>query len=263
MKRYISILTIWTLAALITWAAEPVNKQQGCENWENFIHNIECYGRIGYAIGGTAPLGMPATIRGLNKFQLQPNVSFGADAIKPINSRWGILAGIHFENKGMHIDAQVKNYHMQITQGGQTLEGMFTGKNDSHAVQWMFTLPLQGVYRFSDKCKLKFGPYFSYLTNRRFEGFAYDGYLRVDNPTGDKVLLGTGEDERGDYDFRDDIRPLQWGLDLGVDYFFARRIGIYADLAWGMSGFFKNSFKTLDQTLYPIYGIVGITYKFR
>ncbi|MBR5029987.1 MAG: PorT family protein [Muribaculaceae bacterium] len=262
MKRYISIFTILAAISFSCYAEEP-HDDGGCRNWNNFVHNIECYGRIGYVVGGTAPLGIPETIRGLNEFILQPNVSFGADAIKPINDHWGVLAGIHFENKGMHIDATVKNYHMKFTQGGQTLEGMFTGNNDSKAVQWMFTVPIQGVYKFSDKWKLKFGPYFSYLTDKRFDGFAYDGYLREGDPTGAKVYLGSEDEERGNYDFRDDIRSLQWGLDLGVDYFFARRFGIYADLAWGMSGFFKSSFHTLDQTLYPIYGIVGITYKFR
>ena len=36
-----------------------------------------------------------------------------------------------------------------------------------------------------------------------------------------------------------------------------------ADLNWGLSGFFKSSFKTLDQTLYPIYGTIGIAYKIK
>ena len=199
-----------------------------CQNLKNFFHNFESYGRLGYSIGGTAPMGMPAEIRKLNKFILQPNVSFGVDGLKPVSERMGLLVGIHFENKAMHIDASVKNYHMQITQGGQTLEGMFTGKNDSHAVQW-----------------------------------TYDGYLRVDDPTGAKVLLGSTEEERGNYDFKDEIRKCQWGLGVGVDYFFTRKFGVYADLNWGLSGFFKGSFKTLDQTLFPIYGTIGIAYKIK
>ena len=213
-----------------------------CQNLKNFFHNFESYGRLGYSIGGT---------------------SFGVDGLKPVSERMGVLVGIHFENKAMHIDASVKNYHMQITQGGQTLEGMFTGKNDSHAVQWTFTIPIQAVYKFNDRWKLKVGPYFSYLTSCNFDGFAYDGYLRVDDPTGAKVLLGSTEEERGNYDFKDEIRKCQWGLGVGVDYFFTRKFGVYADLNWGLSGFFKGSFKTLDQTLFPIYGTIGIAYKIK
>ena len=133
MKRYITSAIIAVITSMGAWAIMP--NDGGCKNLQDFFRRVEAYGRIGYSIGGTAPMGMPAEIRKLNKFILQPNVTFGADLIKPANNHWGVLAGIHFENKAMHIDATVKNYHMQITQGGQTLEGMFTGKNDSHAVQ--------------------------------------------------------------------------------------------------------------------------------
>lgn len=258
--------------AVSAWASKPqvVTKAKTsddssfvCKNLKNFFHNVESYGRLGYSIGGTAPMGMPAEIRKLNKFILQPNVSFGVDLLKPVSPRWGILAGIRYENKSMHIDADVKNYHMQITKDGQSLEGRFTGKNDSHAVQWAFTIPIQAVYKFNNKWKLKFGPYFSYLTSYNFDGFAYDGYLRVDDPTGPKIMMGSTEDDRGDYDFKNDIRRFQMGMALGVDYLFTRKFGIYADLNWGLTGFFQTHFKTLDQTLYPIYGTIGITYKIK
>ncbi len=263
MKRYILSLLAITVVALAAWSDDPKSSYDDLKNLKKFYHNLEGYGRLGYSIGGTAPMGMPAEIRKLNKFILQPNVSFGVDGIKPVGEDWGILVGIHFENKAMHIDATVKNYHMEITKDGQSLEGVFTGRNDSRAVQWTFTVPVQAVYKINDKWKLKFGPYFSYLTSCNFDGFAYDGHLRVDDPTGPKILLGTTEDDRGNYDFKNEIRKCQWGLGVGVDYFFTRRFGVYADLNWGLSGFFKSSFKTLDQTLYPIYGTIGIAYKIK
>ena len=40
--------------------------------------------RIGYNIGGTAPVGMPATIRKLNSYDFQPNVSLGLDVHKDL-----------------------------------------------------------------------------------------------------------------------------------------------------------------------------------
>lgn len=220
MKRYILSLLAITVVALAAWSDDPKSSYDDLKNLKKFYHNLEGYGRLGYSIGGTAPMGMPAEIRKLNKFILQPNVSFGVDGIKPVGKGWGILVGIHFENKAMHIDATVKNYHMEITKDGQSLEGVFTGRNDSRAVQWTFTVPVQAVYKINDKWKLKFGPYFSYLTSCNFDGFAYDGHLRVDDPTGPKILLGTTEDDRGNYDFKNEIRKCQWGLGVGVDYFY-------------------------------------------
>ena len=40
--------------------------------------------RLGYSIGGTAPIGMPATIRSLNKYTLQPNYSLGVESLESL-----------------------------------------------------------------------------------------------------------------------------------------------------------------------------------
>ncbi|MBR1934991.1 MAG: PorT family protein [Muribaculaceae bacterium] len=255
MKRVIA--SIFSL--IVTISAFSQNEETN----KSFYQDIEGYGRVGYNIGGNAPLPMPATIRSLNSYTLQPNVSFGVDAYKPITARWGAMVGIHFENKGMHIDADVKNYHMEIVKGNAKLSGVFTGKNNSRTTQWMFTVPLQAVYCIRPNLKLKLGPYVSYLTQRKFEGYAYDGYLRVNDPTGERIDLGHDDGERGDYEFNGDMRKFQMGLDLGIDWLFARRVGMYADLQWGLTGTFRGDFKTIEQTLYPIYGTIGIMYKIR
>lgn len=230
---------------------------------KDFFKDVEGHGRIGYSIGGNAPIPMPSTIRSLNKYTLQPNLSVGLDACKPVKGRLGIAIGARFENKGMHIDADVKNYHMEIIKGGDKLTGVFTGKNNTKVTAWMFTFPIQCTYNIKPNLRLKLGPYISLLTLKKFEGFAYDGYLRVDNPTGEKVLLGSEEGSRGDYDFNKEMSRSQLGIDLGIDWYFTRRVGVYADLAWGLTGTFPHSFKTLEQTLHPIYGTIGVTYKIR
>ena len=226
------------------------------------LNDMSFYWRLGYSVGGNAPLPMPATIRSLNKFALQPNVSFGVDAHRRIGNRWGLLMGCRFENKGMHIDADVKNYHMEIKQGGQKLAGYFRGKVDTQITQWMFTVPLQATCRIKN-VTLKLGPYLSILTAKSFSGYAYDGYLREGDYTGARVDLGTNDGERGDYDFTDDMRNIQWGVDLGADWQFSNHFGLYADLAWGISGTFKKDFKTIEQTLRPIYGTVGVFYRIK
>ena len=56
---------------------------------------------------------------------------------------------------------------------------------------------------------------------------------------------------------------MQVGVDLGVDYHFDNRFGAFFDLAWGMSQLHKTDFHTIEQTLYPIYGKVGLTYRLK
>lgn len=219
--------------------------------------------RLGYSLGGTAPVGMPATIRSLDKYTPTNNTLLGLDAYKPLTEKWGLQAGFHYQNKGMKTDAKVKGYSMEMRRGDETLSGLFTGNVVTEVDEWMVTLPLQAAYNVSPKLRLKFGPYFSYVLSNNFSGYAYDGYLRVGDPTGDKVELGHVEGERGDYDFTEDLRHWQFGLDLGADWFFSNRFGAYAGLSWGLTNIFRKDFHVIEQSLYPIYGSIGLTYKLK
>lgn len=219
--------------------------------------------RLGYSLGGTAPVGMPATIRSLDKFTPTNNSLLGLDAYKPLTDKWGLQAGFHYQNKGMKTDAKVKGYSMEMRRGDETLSGLFTGNVVTEVDEWMVTMPLQVAYNVSPKLRLKFGPYFSYVMSNNFSGYAYDGYLRVGDPTGDKVELGHAEGERGDYDFTEDLRHWQFGLDLGADWFFSNRFGAYAGLSWGLTNIFRKDFHVIEQSLYPIYGSIGLTYKLK
>lgn len=219
--------------------------------------------RLGYSLGGTAPVGMPATIRSLDKYTPTNNTLLGLDAYKPLTDKWGLQAGFHYQNKGMKTDAKVKGYSMEMRRGDETLSGLFTGNVVTEVDEWMVTLPLQVAYNVSPKLRLKFGPYFSYVLSNNFSGYAYDGYLRVGDPTGDKVELGHVEGERGDYDFTEDLRHWQFGLDLGADWFFSNHFGAYAGLSWGLTNIFRKDFHVIEQSLYPIYGSIGLTYKLK
>lgn len=222
--------------------------------------SIEVRVRLGYHIGGTAPVGMPASIRSLSKYSLTPSVQMALDAHKPLTGRWGLDAGIAVENKAMNIDARVKSYHMALTQSDETLEGVFTGQVVTKVRQWMVTLSLLATYDVSKSVRLKAGPYVSYVVDGGFSGYAYDGYLRVGDPTGTKVELGNDEASRGTYDFSGDLRHMQTGIKGGVDWQFCSRFGAYAELSWGITGIFHSRFDTIEQTLYPIYGTIGVSY---
>lgn len=226
-----------------------------------FYDNLKYDMRLCYALGGTAPVGLPATIRGLNSYELQPNFSVGVDVEHPIDNRWGILVGLHLENKGMDIDVDVKNYHMEIVRGGEKLAGMFTGRVSTHVHEWMYTVPLQVAYHPTKNVRVKFGPYLSLLTTRIFDGMAHDGYLRLGDPTGQKVELGNDESSRGSYDFSEHMRRMQYGLDLTADWYLGRKLGVTGGISWGLTGVHHSSFKTIEQTLYPIFGSLGVTYR--
>ena len=174
--------------------------------------------RLGLNIGGTAPIGMPATIRRMNDYDLQPNFTLGIDAEHPLRGNWGVLTGIHIDNKGMNVDATVKNYHTVMTKGGDELEGYYTGRLVTKVEESMVTIPLQATYHPGSRWRLRLGS---------------------------------------------NMRRLGMGIGAGADWQFGHRWGAYADLQWGVTGVHERSFKTIEQTLYPIFGTLGVTYKLR
>lgn len=219
--------------------------------------------RIGYNIGGTAPVGMPASIRRLNSYTLQPNLLLGVEADKPLADRWSLTLGMQVENKGMKEDARVKSYHEEVVRGGERLAGMFTGDVTTEVTEWMLTIPLHARWQATQRFSLHAGPYVSILTQRKFSGFAHDGYLRVDDPTGAKIILGSDANTRGDYDFSGSMRRMQWGVDFGGEYRIWQRTGIFANISWGLSGIHHSGFTAVEQTLYPIFASVGMTYRLK
>lgn len=224
---------------------------------------LELRARLGYSLGAATPMGIPATIRKLNSFHLPPNFLIGFDAHYAMDNRWGVQAGLRFENKGMNVAITTKGYHMAMVKGGEQLEGVYTGRVEQETKAWMLTVPLMVTYDLSSQWRLHAGPYLSAVTAKDFSGNVSDGYLRKDTPTGQKIEMGHAMDERATYDFTDDMRRLQIGLAAGIDWLMTDRIGLSADLSWGVTGLMRSDFKTVEQTLYPVYGTISITYRLK
>lgn len=229
----------------------------------NLQEGLELKARLGYSIGGTAPIGIPATIRSIDKYSLTPSFMVGVDVNMPLKERLGLLVGLRFENKGMDAEATTKSYRMEVKKGESIMNGVYTGHVRQKVKEWMLTLPVQLSYRLGEKVQLKAGPYLSFLIDKEFSGYVYDGYLRQGDPTGPKVTMGVEENERATYEFNDDMRDLQFGVAVGADWQVAKQFGVFADLNWGLNGIFKSDFKTVEQTLFPIYGTIGVSYRIK
>lgn len=254
MKKTIyNIIVIATLALLM-----PAQAVAG-----DFWDSLQVKARVGYNIGGTAPVPLPRSIRSIESYKLTPSFMVGADAEYGFNDSWGLMVGLRVENKAMKGSVRTKAYHMELVRGNSVMDGLFTGRVDQNVTEWMVTLPVQGTLNVSRVVKLKLGPYISYVFSRKFDGIASDGYLRQGTATGPKILIGNVEGEWATYEFTDDMRRLQFGIDLGADFKIGRRWGLSADINWGLTGIFKSDFKTVEQTLYPIYGTIGAFYRLK
>lgn len=162
----------------------------------------------------------------------------------------------------MDVDSRVKNYDIEVVRGDESLKGIFNGNVRIKTTQRRITLPIQAGYNFSDQFQLRAGMFMGWLTSRKFWGWAYDGYLREGSPIGAKIEMGNEPGDRGDFDFDKDMRHMQWGLDVGADWHFHQRWGMFAELTYGFGGLFKSNFHSV-QTLRPMYGTLGIMYRIK
>jgi hypothetical protein len=201
-------------------------------------------------------------IRGINSFNPGFNFTVAAEADYPLSDRWALHSGLRFELGSMDVDSRVKNYDIEVVRGEESLKGIFNGNVRIKTAQRRLTLPIQAEYRINAHLAVRGGAFMGWLTNRRFWGWAYHGYLREGTPVGPKIEMGTEPGDRGDFDFDANMRHMQWGIDAGVDWRFSRRWGVFAELTYGLSGLFKSDFHSV-QTLRPLYGTLGIVYRIR
>lgn len=218
--------------------------------------------RVGYALGGTVPTSLDNKIRHINSFNPGFNFSVAAEASYPLNERWSLHSGLRFELGSMDVDSRVKNYDIEVVRGEESLKGIFMGNVRIKSAQRRISLPVQAVYRFNDKWSVRGGVFMGWLMNRRFWGWAYDGYLREGTPVGAKIEMGSEPGDRGDFDFDANMRHMQWGLDVGGDWQLHRRWGVFAELTYGLSGLFKSDFHSV-QPLRPLYGTLGVIYRIK
>ena len=212
----------------------------------------------GYLIGGTAPLPLPAEIRGIEGFNPGLNFMIEGDAEKRFkDTNWGIRFGLRFDTKGMTTDAVTKNYHMVMSDGDSEIEGSWYGKVKTHVENIYLSIPVLATYTIGERWTLSAGAYASFLLHGEFNGEAYDGYIRTPDPTGEKT-----EVSNAGYDFSSDLRKFQWGVQVGGEYVIYKHLAVFANLPWGLNGIFPRDYSCITFPLYPVYGTLGFSYLF-
>lgn len=263
MKKYnLHILTL--LLAFIGYM--PVHAQQERNRLiiQSYLRGWEYSLKAGFSIGGTSPIPLPAEIRHIDSykpggvaFSIEGNSTRWFDEKK----KWGFTIGLRLESKTMKTEATVKNYNMKIinTNGGE-LTGLWTGGVYTKVDNSYLTVPLLANYRISNRWKLVLGPYLSYMIDGDFSGHVYEGHLRTPDATGSRVDF-SGE-SIATYDFSNDLRKFQWGLQFGGEWRAFKHLNVYADLTWGLNDIFQKDFDTITFSMYPIYLNVEFGYSF-
>lgn len=64
------------------------------------------------------------------------------------------------------------------------------------------------------------------------------------------------------YDFSNDLRRFQWGMQVGGTFKAYKHLAVTANLTWGLNGIFPSDFTSVTFALYPIYGTLAFSYIF-
>ena len=261
MKKHHFICTIAVLLAMVANVQAQEERNKSLIN--SYLHGWEYNIKAGFNIGGTSPIPLPKEIRKIDSYAPGIAIAIEGNATKWFDEKkkWGLTLGLRLENKNMTTEATVKNYGMEILgQGGERISGVWTGGVKTKVHTAGLTIPLMATYKLNNRWNIKAGPYFSYILSREFSGHVYDGYLREDNPTGPKVEFT--DNKVATYDFSNDLRHFQWGLQAGAGWRVFKHLNIYADLTWGLNDIFKSNFNTITFAMYPIYLNIGFGYAF-
>lgn len=213
--------------------------------------------KAGLIIGGMSPVPVPLEIQKIKSFNPLLNIMLEVEVQKSFTELWSLSFGLRMEQKGMKTQAQVKSYAMELIQDDGSIAGVWTGSVLTTVNNSYLTLPVMVVWNPVQRWGIKLGPYISYLLNGNFSGYAYDGYLRVGNPTGDKI-----EVTNAPYDFSDDLARWNYGIQLGTEFQAFTHLFAGMDFMWGINSIFPNNFKTMSFTMHPIYLGLNFGYKF-
>lgn len=261
MKRYI----IAALLALITGTGATMaqeDKEHKGLLW-SALHGLEYEFKAGVNFGGTSPLPLPQEIRSIDSYKPGLAISIEGNVTKWLDQKkeWGVNLGVRLDTKTMTTEATVKNYGMEIINSiGRPTGGLWTGGVKTKVKMSLLTVPVLATYQINKRWRVSAGPYFAYLMDGDFSGHVYEGHLRTPDATGEIVSF-TG-DNIATYDFSDELRNFQWGLQVGGSWKAYRHLNIHADLTWGLNDIFNKQFKTITFAMYPIYLNVGFGYKF-
>lgn len=258
MKRTLTIM-LTILAFIAGMQAQPKHNtlQRTLSNgWEFGL-------KAGFNIGGFSPIPLPVEIRSIEAYNPTLAIQLGGEITKWIDpsKKWGVTLGLRFENKNMTTKAMVKNYSMEIIgSDGNRLKGNWTGGVKTDVRNDYLSIPLLASWKPAARWTIQFGPYASILLNGNFTGNVYEGYLREGDPTGEKINFTDGA--IATYDFSDELRTFQWGVQTGAEWNAFKHLKVYTNLTWGLNDIFKNDFKTITFAMYPIYLNFGFGYSF-
>ncbi|MCL2207541.1 MAG: PorT family protein [Fibromonadales bacterium] len=210
--------------------------------------------KIGLNLGGAMPFPIPANIQKIENYSSNIGPTVEAEALRWINKKVGVSAGIRSDNKGAKTTTKVKEYSLRF----EDFHGKFRGTVDTEMSFNYLSLPVLAHYVLQNNFSVYAGAYYAYLLNGEFKGAASAGYL---NTGTDKITFR--EEDREQYDFSKELRRYDAGLSIGMNYLpYNEHILLSFDFNYGLLSVFPEDFKGIADDMQNVYGRLSVGYLF-
>lgn len=231
---------------------------------QDFFSGMDYQVRGDFSIGGSSPLGLPRSIRSIQGYNPTLQLGLEANATKWFseNKDWGLRVGARVEGRGMKTKAVVKDYLTEIISDDAKVRGYFTGDVSTNVKNSYVTFPISVVHKLGNRWNVYGGLYFAGLLDSKFSGTVSSGHFRDNTPTGTELTFEKGSD--APYDFSNEVRNFQWGVQLGAEWYLKKHphFFLFPEVDYGANGLFKKDFDAISFTMHNIYLNLGFGYKF-
>jgi hypothetical protein len=207
--------------------------------------------KIGINLGGTMPRPMPNNISKVENYSPNFAPTIEVEALRKINKKIGVSAGLRSDNKGMKSTAKVKEYSMSFGD----FHGKFNGIVDTEMNFNYLSLPILAHYAFTENFSVYAGAYYAYLFSGEFKGSANEGTL---NTGTNKTIV-----DHQEYDFSNELRHYDAGFSIGLNFLpYNEHILLSFDLNYGLLSVFPSDFKGISDDMQNVYGKFSVGYLF-
>lgn len=210
---------------------------------------------IGIGTGASAPIPIPNRI---SKMSWTPRlcVLVGYDLRYQFGPKTGLKTGLQVKHVGMSAEAKVYQMFTQAIVDESEVSGYFTGYNETVLHATYLSLPLQFSFSPNSNWRFDAGLFAALKIQGHFSGAVKNGYIRITDPTGEKVEVGYEP-----FDFSEFIAPFNYGIEITATRSFGSRWAAWFDLSWALNSTFKEAFRGLEYKMYNIYGLFGVDYR--
>lgn len=248
-----AILTLALILGIVVFAKENGGKVVKEERFLEFQHR----GVLAVNAGGSMPIPIPNAFSPTG-FGLKFCPVAGYEMTMMSEYGFGLLMGLRYEAKGMKADADVFQIYTNVEVNGTEAAGYFTGKNHTEVYNQYLVLPVGIVWESKNKnWEINANFYLAQAVGRSFKGYVYDGYLRKDTPTGDKIDIT----EKEFFDFKENVSTFDYGLELGFYRKIYKKFEFNTHLSWGLASLMNKDFTGLPYKMNNIYARIGFSYR--